>query len=271
MFNMYRMIYLFTCCFTLLFCPLLVFADEVSTDTNAIASEHTVVRELITDEVATNSNADKEYDEDEIYVESFDAEVLIPYLEDINGLVADIHAEIVPNEISDQGQYSVMSVDGNEVVTFALSSDFGIDSNVIIYEGTWGGVSYRAVFPAEYEKYLIVTDDGYLYNLSGSSVTGRLFQDDVNYEDYEYSSLVLNSVLGNVASTIYNYGYPSYVRRYYVSNNRITNTDTYGLFRVDNIVRTESADPVRIGNSYLLILIMLGGMTLLCFMKKSHH
>lgn len=212
-----------------------------------------------------------EDEEDEEYIETFDASVLVPYLEDINGLVADIHAEVVPSEVPDQGQYSVVSLDDGEISEFALAGDFGIDSNVVIYEGTWSGRSYRAVFPAEYEQYLIVTDEGYLYNLSGSSVTGRLFEDEVNYQDYEYSSLVLNSVLGNVASTIYNYGFPSYVRTYYVSSNRITSNDTYGLFRVSNIVRTDSADPVRIGNNYLLVLMMIGGMMLLCFMKRSHQ
>ena len=224
-------------------------------------------------DVASDSNAEviENYEEFEEDLETFDQSVLVPYLEDIGGLVADIHAQIVPDEVPDQGQYSIMSIDDDEVSAFALSDDFGIDHNVIIYEGTWGGTSYRAVFPAEYEQYLIVTDEGYLYNLSGSSVTGRLFQDEVDYTDYEYSSLVLNSVLGNVASTIYNNGYPSYVRSYYLSNGRITNSDQYGLFRVDRIVRTDSSDPMRITNNYLLILMMIGGMQLLCFMKKSHQ
>ena len=227
----------------------------VQTDSNAVLSESDI-----------GLGVDNEEN-----VETFDESILLPYLEDINGLVADIHAQIVPDEVSDQGYYSVMSIDDNEVSAFALSGDFGITNNVIIYEGTWGNTSYRAVFPAEYEQYLIVTDKGYLYNLSGSAVTGRLFQDEVDYTDYEYSSLILNSVLGNVASTIYNNGYPSYVRSYYVSNNRVTNTDTYGLFKVDNVVRTDSSDPIRINNNYILILIMLGGLQLLCSMKKSQH
>ena len=213
--------------------------------------------------------------DDEENVETFDESVLVPYLEDISGFVADIHSEIVPSEVPDQGQYSVMSLDGSEVSAFALDPEFGIDSNVIIYEGTWGNTSYRAVFPAEYEQYLIVTDEGYLYNLSGSAVTGRLFSGDVNYEEYEYSSLILNSVLGNVASTIYQYGYPSYMRTYYLntsgSYDRITSTDTYGLFKVDRIVRTGSADPERVNGNYLIILLMIGGMQLLCYMKKSQH
>lgn len=213
-----------------------------------------------------------EYEED---LETFDESILVPYLEHLGGLVADIHAEIVPSEIPDQGQYSVMSIDDYEISAFALDPEFGIDRNVIIYEGTWGDTSYRAVFPAEYEQYLIVTDEGYLYNLSGSAVTGRLFAGDVNYEEYEYDSLILNSVLGNVASTIYQYGYPSYVRSYYLNNTnnqyRISSRDTYGLFKVDNIVRTDSADPNRVNGNYILILMLIGGMQLLCFMKKSQH
>ena len=230
-------------------------------------------------DIYTDSNADGadliEVDEYEEDVETFDESVLVPYLEDLSGLVADIHAEIVPSEISDQGQYSVMSIDDNEISAFALDPEFGIDRNVIIYEGTWGNTSYRAVFPAQYEEYLIVTDEGYLYNLSGSAVTGRLFSGDVDYEEYEYDSLVLNSVLGNVASTIYQYGYPSYVRSYYLnttgSYDRIASTDTYGLFKVDNIVRTDSANPDRVNGNYILILMLIGGLQLLCFMKKSQH
>lgn len=243
--------------FGFLFSPIPARADIIDTDI-VIASD-------------SDAEIDLEEFEDEEDMETFDESVLVPYLEDIGGLVADIHSQIVPSEVFDSGQYSVMSIDDDEMSAFALSDDFGIDNNVIIYEGTWGGTSYRAVFPAQYEQYLIVTDEGYLYNLSGSAVTGRLFQDEVDYLEYEYSSLVLNSVLGNVSSTIYNYGYPSYVRRYYVSNNRITNTDTYGLFRVDNVVRTDSSDPNRINNNYLLILMMIGGMQLLCFMKKSQQ
>lgn len=229
-----------------------------------------------TDSNALLSKSDVELGvDDEEYVETFDWSVLVPYLEDISGLVADIHSEIVPDEISDEVYASVMSIDSNEASAFALDPEFGINSNVIIYEGTWGNTSYRAVFPAEYEQYLIVTDEGYLYNLSGSAVTGRLFSGDVNYEEYEYSSLILNSVLGNVASTIYQYGYPSYMRTYYLntsgSYDRIASTDTYGLFKVDNIVRTNSADPERVNGNYLIILLMIGGMQLLCYMKKSQH
>lgn len=247
---------LLSCAFLLVFSPAPAYAATVATDSNA-------------QEASSELQEGSEVESEDTVYEGFDAEVLVPYLEDIGGLVADIHAEIVPSEVPDQGQYSVVSFDDDEVSEFALTGDFGIDSNVVIYEGTWSGRSYRAVFPAEYEQYLIVTDDGYLYNLSGSSVTGRLFEDEVNYQDYEYSSLILNSVLGNVASSIYNYGYPSYVRTYYVSNSRITSNDTYGLFKVDRIVRTDSADPVRIGNNYMLILIMIGGMTFLCCLKKS--
>lgn len=225
---------------------------------------------------ASLSESDVEVEDDyEEDVEAFDESVLIPYLEDLGGLVADIHAEIVPSEVPDQGQYSVMSIDDNEISAFALDPEFGIDRNVIIYEGTWGNTSYRAVFPAEYEQYLIVTDEGYLYNLSGSAVTGRLFAGDVNYEEYEYDSLILNSVLGNVANTIYQYGYPSYVRTYYLNKSgttyRISSTDEYGLFKVNNIVRTDSADPDRVNGNYILILMLIGGMQLLCFMKKSQH
>jgi len=227
--------------------------------------------------VATGSNADGApsesqavSDAEETVYEEFDSSVLVPYLEDIDRLVADIHAEIVPGEVSDPGQYAALSLSDDEVSEFALTDDLGIDNNVVIYEGTWGSRSYRAVFPAAYEQYLIVTEDGYLYNVSGSSVTGRLFEGKVDYEEYEYSSLVLNSVLGNVASSIYNYGYPSYVRTYYVSDyDRIASTDTYGLFKVDNIVRTDSGDPVRIGNNYMLVLMMIGGMMFLCLLKKS--
>lgn len=215
--------------------------------------------DLINDGVLENE------EDDEIY----DTSDLLAYVEDIDRLVADIHAEIVPDEVSDQGFYSISTLSDDEVSEFSLTGDFGIDNNVVIYEGLWGSQSYRAVFPAAYEQYFIVTDEGYLYNVSGSSVTGRLFQDEVDYESYEYSSLVLNSVLGNVASTIYNYGYPSYVRTYYVSGTRISSKDTYGLFRVTDIVHTDSADPSRIGNNYMLVLIMIGGVLLLCFMKKS--
>lgn len=219
-------------------------------------------------ESGSNASGDSDKGGDDVD-EVYDASAALPYLENIDRLVTDIHAEIVPDEVSDPGQHSVMSLSSDEVADFALAGDFGLDNNVVIYEGFWGSESYRAVFPAAYEQYLIITDDGYLYNVSGSSVTGRLFQDEVDYESYEYSSLVLSSVLGNVASTIYSYGYPSYVRTYFDTGTRISFKDTYGLFRVDNVVRTDSADPVRIGNNYMLVMIMIGGVLVLCFMKKS--
>lgn len=232
--------------------------------------------DVITDEdlIASDSNAE-EIEEDEIYSEEIDTESIISYLENIDRSVTDIQAAVVPDEVSDQGYYTVTYSSDLEGVTFSLDSDFNLNENIIIYEGTFNGNSYRLVFPRDYEKYLIVSDEGYLYNVSGSSVTGRLFDGTADFNEYEYSTFTLQYVLGNVASNIYSYGYPSYVTTYYLSTSgsydRITSTNTYGLFHVDNVVRTSSDDPNYININYLLILMMIGGMMLLCFTKKSQR
>lgn len=85
------------------------------------------------------------------------------------------------------------------------------DHDVVLVSGSFGGDQYTVVVPADSYKYLWIGDDHVLYNISGSSVTCRMFQGGTfDPSSYNYTNLTLQPILGNSASTVYNNRYLSY-------------------------------------------------------------
>lgn len=191
-------------------------------------------------------------------------------LENIETLLTDIHTEIVPATVEDTSGVMALSLeDEADVVVYALSDDFSLTRNVVIYEGVWNGQSARLVLPADYASRLFIDDSGYLYNVGTDNITGRIFYDDFDPLDYEVNAFTLTPCLGSNASTLYSYGYPSYNRHYYESGSRVTYDTVYGLFNVENVVNTPSDLPANKNGIYLLVLILIGGVCFLCLWKKS--
>lgn len=189
-------------------------------------------------------------------------------LEDIKTSVDNIQSYLVPDIGEPEGTDTAVAALSEDMDSFALSGDFTLDRNVLIYEGVWNGSSARLVLPSTVEGSLFVDTNGALYNVGVSSVTGRIFYDDFDPLDYQINYFTLSPCLGNNASTLYNGGYPSTCRGYYESGSRLTYTDTYGLFYVSDTVHTVSDHDSYYTNIYLLVVIFLEGVMILCFWNK---
>lgn len=133
--------------------------------------------------------------------------------------------------------------------------------NVIIYEGTFDGTDCRLVVPYGQISSLVVID-GYLTNISSTSVTGRMLynDDELDPDEYDTYSYILNPVYGST-SNVYTYGSFNYQRHYYVNHSsgydRITYTDTYGKFYVDDMHIYYSSSE-RLYYAILIIILLLG-------------
>lgn len=107
--------------------------------------------------------------------------------------------------------------------------------NVVVYEGHFNNTECRLFVPYEGFTTLSVID-GVLANVGNSSVTGRILYGDneIDVNEYDTYSYVLQPVY-NSPSNVYRYGSYNYQRHYYVQNNGISYSDTYGKFYVDDV------------------------------------
>lgn len=158
-----------------------------------------------------------------------------------------------------------------DAVAYAVS---GLpDRNVIVYDGSFGGTSCKLVFPASLQSSLWVDDSGYLFNVSGSNLVGRMFfTDSFDYSDYEYDVFTMRSVLTNTSNDILRYGYPSYRTHYYRSTSTSLQSDvTYGLFKVSEVKNyvSDSVD-YKVYSVLLVVIFMIGGVWL-CLWKRSSN
>ena len=189
-------------------------------------------------------------------------------LGNIESMLSDIHTQLVPPD--EEAEEEIFPEDEEEITAYALSSDFSLDRNVIIYEGRWQDRDCRLVLPASTATTLYVSDDGALYNVGTSNIVGKIFYGD--FEPLIYNNqyvFTLTPSLSNNANTLYNNGFPSYCTRYYYSSGSLRSSNTYGLFYVSKVVKTPSDLPDSLNGIYLLILILLGGVEILCCWKKS--
>lgn len=107
--------------------------------------------------------------------------------------------------------------------------------NVVVYEGHFNNTECRLFVPYEGFTSLSVID-GVLANVGNSSVTGRILYGDneIDVNEYDTYCYVLQPVY-NSPSNVYRYGSYNYQRHYYVQNNGIAYSDTYGKFYVDDV------------------------------------
>lgn len=176
---------------------------------------------------------------------------------DAQGLPED---EEVPEEsdiriADDAGVYSLLSLP---------------DHDCVWYTGRFDNQGYTLVFPAAYYSQLNVAENGVLYNLSANSITGRLFTGDTfDSSDYEYKTFTLYPVFGNSANQVYNYRSLSYMTRYYLgSYDRLTSTNTYGDFLVEDVELKRSLN-VEYRTYYVAVsCLFFLGVLILCLWKN---
>lgn len=146
-------------------------------------------------------------------------------------------------------------------------SDSGADyKNVVVYTGRFNNTDCQIVFPIDALESLDIIN-GYLVNVSSSSVTGRLLYDGaiINPSDYDCYDYVLSPLYGST-NNVYQYGSRNYQRHYFLNTNqgynRITYSDMYGNFYPSDYERYHS-EKYRM---YYLALISLiaGGAFLIC-------
>lgn len=192
-------------------------------------------------------------------------------LADIRLLLSDIHAQIVPAAPDDDTEEAGL-VEPDAGLAVYASGGFNIDRNVVIYSGRFSNQACYLVLPSAAADTLWVDpSDGAIYNVGTSNIVGRIFYGDADLTSYTQYVFTLTPSLGNNASTLYNYGYPSYRRYYYYSGGGLRSSDTYGLFYVQEVINTPSDVPARVNGYYLLALILIGGVQVLCLMKKLRN
>lgn len=137
-------------------------------------------------------------------------------------------------------------------------------TNCVYYDVTISGTKYILLLPSAYESSLWIDGSGYLWNMSTSSIQGRLFQDSFDPLADTGMLLYMQPCLGNNFSTNHNYGSPNYIRRYYWSGNNSNYTTTYVTVHVDGTHYL-----FQTGDILKYVAIFLMGCCLICLWKRS--
>lgn len=146
-----------------------------------------------------------------------------------------------------------------------LSARSGSYVNSVLYDVTINGVQYVCLLPADSESKLMVDSDGQLWNMSSSSISGRLFTDAFDPTEDSGFMVYLTPCLGNNFSVNHRYGSPNYIRRYYwSSSDRLSYDDTYVVVHVDKSYHLFFTDDI-----LTYVVIFLVGCCLICLWKRS--
>lgn len=174
------------------------------------------------------------------------------------GLSVASPAQAEPDEVLGE----VYAFDG--AVPFAASSEDNF-VNVLRYSVSVGGSVYTLLLPPDALGQIYIDSDGYLWNMGTSSLQGALFTDEWNPLATTGRVLYLGGALGNNFSSNYSNGSPNYVRRYYISNGRVTYDTEYVTVQVLD----SSLFPFLASDTLQYVGIILLGGVLLCLWKKS--
>lgn len=168
-------------------------------------------------------------------------------VQDVDGVLESV----IPYE--DISTYSLLSADSkNDYV------------NCVRYDCVVDGKTCTILFPTNNRGSLYIDANNRLWNMSTSTVQGRVIYDTFSPTATTGTLVYLTPCLGNNFSSLNNYGSPNYLRRYYWSGSRLTYDDTYVMIQVDDAPFTFYTEDIV---QYALVLI--GGAILLCLLKKS--
>lgn len=149
-----------------------------------------------------------------------------------------------------------------------LSAHSGSYVNCVLYDVTINGIQYVCLLPVDSESKLMVDSDGQLWNMSSSTVSGRLFTDSFDPTQDTGLMIYLTPCLGNNFSSNHNYGSPNYIRKYYWEFNsygdRLTYDDTYCIVHVDTSYHLFFTQDI-----LMYVVIFLVGCCLICLWKRS--
>lgn len=149
-----------------------------------------------------------------------------------------------------------------------LSASSGSYVNCVVYDVTINGVQYVCLLPSDSESKLMVDSDGQLWNMSSSTVSGRLFTDSFDPTQDAGLMIYLTPCLGNNFSSNHNYGSPNYLRKYYWTTNsygdRLSYDDTYVVVHVDKTYHLFFTQDL-----LTYVVIFLVGCCLICLWQRS--
>lgn len=182
--------------------------------------------------LATPSNIE-ELLEDEIQINEFNDDAT-----SLTGSITEFFKNLFKVEESDPEEIDIADDTNYRKMPMLLALQKKAENtykNVVVYEGHFNNTECRLFIPYEGFTSLSVID-GVLANVGNSSVTGRFLYGDneIDVNEYDTYSYILQPVY-NSPSNVYRYGSYNYQRHYYVQNNGIAYTDTYGKFYVDDV------------------------------------
>lgn len=129
--------------------------------------------------------------------------------------------------------------------------------NCLRLDCTIDGDACTLLLSPEHIDKIFIDDQCRLWNMSASTISGRLVDDQFNPYQTEGKLVYLTACLGNNFSSIYNYGSPNYVREYYWSSSRLTYDDTYCEIIVDEYHYPFFASDMW---NYAILFAMFGGV-----------
>lgn len=140
--------------------------------------------------------------------------------------------------------------------------------NVIRFDAVINGDDVILLFPPEYRDSLYIDTQDRLWNLSASTIQGRIV--DASFNPYATTGrlVYLTPCLGNNFSAIHNNGSPNYVRRYYWSSGRLYYDDDYVEITVKGF-----RYPFFVSDTlnYVFLFLLSGGVLLLWLRNYRHY
>lgn len=140
--------------------------------------------------------------------------------------------------------------------------------NCLRLDCTIDGDACTVLFPPEYIDKIFIDESGRLWNMSASTISGRIVDNQFNPYVTEGRLVYLTACLGNNFSAISNYGSPNYVREYYWSSSRLTYDDTYTEIIVDNYHYPFFASDMW---NYIIIFLLFIGVILSWLRNFKHY
>lgn len=175
-------------------------------------------------------------------------------------------------EIHEVIPYVEEEIDGRSdfrSVSRATNPAYRTYTNCLRYNVTISNVNYDLLFPAQYENFVYVDSNGYLWNVGSSTIQGLLVEsNNLDPTADNGKILYLNSIFNNNFEISRNYGSINFLRRYSWKWERYRGTyldysDTYVKVKVNKYYY-----PFSVSNTLMYIVIfMLGGVLLLCWLK----
>lgn len=187
-----------------------------------------------------------------------------------SGLASDSDAEVSAMEDSE------MDFDAEgfqaDVVPFDAISFYADTSdsyyNALRFDVVIDGESLVLLFPPEHIDSLYVDSRDRLFNMSTSTISGRIVSEQ--FDPYAVTGRIvyLTPCLGNNFSSIDKNGSPNYIRSYYWSSGRLVYDDVYS-----EIIVEDYHYPFRVSETlqYILMFILSGGVLFLWLKSFRHY